>query len=237
MKLAIVTVALSLGGAGFAAMNLNDLRRAAPLTTLPPLALAVERSELGGVQDDGMEATLNFLWKLSDLLDRDFLAARSALEAQLDVEVRLADAAGVEAEDVGHHLLKVGATARGLAEIDRCEYELRRAAGLSSQLVLERGRQESIAVNAGLYEDFNGRVTRAVEHLERLEDLSAEGADQWANWVEALEVERLGLNLLWGVAGDRSFTSDLLRVDAGKAVSESDLERLGKEELDRWRTR
>lgn len=237
MKLAVVTVALSGLGAGFTTLNLIDVHQAGPLTTLPPLALAVERSELGGATDEGLEATMGFLWKVNELIDRDFLEARISLEAQLDVEVRLADAAGVEAEEVGHHLLKVGATARGLAEMDRCEYELRRAAGLSSQLVIERGRQESIAVNAGLHEDFNARMSRAVEHLERLADLSPEGGAKWAGWVQVLEAERLGLNLLWGVAGDRTFTSSLLRVDAEKAVSESDLERLGKEELVRWRTR
>ena len=161
MKLAFVTVALSGLGAAFTTLNLIDVHQAGPLTTLPPLALAVERSELGGATDEGLEATMGFLWKVNELIDRDFLEARISLEAQLDVEVRLADAAGVEAEDVGHHLLKVGATARGLAEMDRCEYELRRAAGLSSQLVIERGRQDSIAVNAGLHEDFNARMSRA----------------------------------------------------------------------------
>ncbi len=208
-----------------------------PLTTLAPYALTVERAQLDSVapEDSGIGAVLAVLVETHRLLDEEFVAARRALDERLEVETKLADTASVGQEEDASHLLNVGVTVTAIGDLDRCEFELRRAAALAAQLVIDTGESAVLRVSSEVFDEFDRHIAAATRFLGRLDRANLESARSWSDWAERLGAGRSKLRVRWGIAEDRaragSVDSELNR----RQIDSSDLQRIGEEELLRWR--
>jgi len=238
-KLALFAGTIAVGSLGFTVWNCAEYFKAAPLTTLSPYALTVNRTDLEGDvrSGSGLALVLEFLEDVHELLDVEFVEVRSALLERLDVEVELADTVGGKQRQSAGHLLNVGVTAMALGDIDRCEYELRQAASLVSQLVIETEEAETVRVSEEIFEAFNVYMLASLRHLERLKRMGGDYSSRWSSWRDRLDGALRDLRLRWGIVEDRSRTgsinTELLRVQ----LKDDDLEEIGRDELERWRTR
>lgn len=217
--------------------TLREVGRVGPLTTLTPYALTVERARLESSSEDesGIGAVLALLREIDDLLDREFVSARQALDERLEVEVKLADTAENGEAEAASHLLNVGVTATALGDLDRCEFELRRAAALAAQLVIDTGDSAALRVSSEVFDDFNGHVSSATRFLARLERANLESTRPWGDWAERLTAGRSQLRVRWGLAEDRARSGSVDTELSKRQLVGSDLERIGREELAKWR--
>ena len=216
---------------------LREAGAVGPLTTLAPYSLTVERARLesGAMEDSGIGAVLAVLVETHKLLDQEFVAARRALDERLEVETKLADTASGGQEEDASHLLNVGVTVTAIGDLDRCEFELRRAAALAAQLVIDTGESAVLRVSSEVFDEFDRHIAAATRFLGRLDRANLESARSWSEWGRRLEEGRSQLRVRWGIAEDRaragSVDSELNR----RQIASSDLQRIGQEELSRWR--
>lgn len=212
-----------------------------PMTTVVPYALTAKRFGLEADQGlrDGIQPVLDLLKRIHQVLDGTFVQARVQLEERLRTDVQIADSAsGVgKPEGAANRLLNVGVTAKALADIDRCEYCLRQAAGLAAQLIIDVEEDGAARVSAAAYREFNTQIGAAIDQLEKLEKSAKVLSSKWTQRAEELAHAREALQTRWGILEERANAPSLLRDAARSEIGNADLERIGQEQLDAWRKR
>lgn len=234
---------LAITGASVCVFSWNAWRYASigPLTTVVPYALTAKR--LGQESDqelrDGIQPVLDLLQRIHDVLDGTFVQARPQLEERLRTDVQIADSTSGLGKSEGSAglLLNVGVTAKALADVDRCEYCLRQAAGLAAQIIIDVDEDGAARVSPATYRDFNAQIGAAIEQLDRLEKTAKVLTGEWEQRARDLARAREVLQTRWGILEERSSAPSLLRDAARAKIGNADLERIGQEQLEAWRKR
>jgi len=240
-RFGVLCLGLTAASAVFVAWNVWRYRSIGPLTTVVPYALTAKRLGLEGDQGlrDGIQSVVDLLQRIHGVLDGTFVQARTQLEERLRTDVQIADSAsGIgKAGDSSGRLLNVGVTAKALADVDRCEYFLRQAAGLAAQIIIDVDEEGAARVSAATYGDFNAQISAAIDQLEKLEKTAKVLAGEWTQRSIELARAREALQTRWGILEERSSAPSLLRDAARAEIGSADLERIGQEQLDTWRKR
>lgn len=229
-----IPLAVSAACLAFAAWNSYRYLHAGPLTTLTPYALIHERARLGGDPGvmAGIDPVLSMLGDFHQLLDEDMRSARSVLLEQLQVEVQLADATSNTRES---RLRGLGVTAKALADLDRCEFDLRQAAALVSQLIIETGDDAPSRASSQTYQDFNNLSESVVAQLRDLARTAKVPGESWLAWSTRIDQGRQRLKARWGLSEDIRSSAPFLRDSGQEELGNEELEAIGKKELEQYR--
>lgn len=239
MKLA--TACLSVTAFSVFVTGFNAVRywNAGPLTTLTAYALTDQRAELGGdkEQEEGMQAVLQVLGDIHQIIDGTMRTSRLLLLEKLRVEVQLADAtSGVQAEGAKAGRLRgLGVTAKALSDMDRCEYDLRTVASLVSQLIIDTEDTSGARVSKRTYEEFLNTMRLVNEQLQSLARTAKVRDEEWLRWAEKLEEGRRAIETKWGEQQDRRSDLPQLRDIPREELENAELEAIGQRELELWR--
>ena len=232
---------ISIGALAWSAWVIRKSEELAPLTTLAPYSLMCERARLESSsaeeRESGVSSVLAVLRQIHELLDGQFVFARNELDQRFKVEVKLADTAERGEEAAASHVLNVGVTRIALGDLDRCEFELRRAAALAAQLVIDTGDSAELRVSAEMFADFSSHVSAASRLLSRLGRANLALATPWGEWARRLEAGQRQLQVRWGLADFRARSGSVDDELSRSQMTSSELQRIGREELIRWRQR
>lgn len=209
---------------------------AQPITTLVAVRLTEQKMRATMKEDPSGVIVLELLKDIGQWVDDELRMARSAIEHQLSAEVQLADAVTASDGTSKDQLVQLGQTARALADVNHCEFELRAVAALAAQLTIDvdpsaTGTERALLVN------FENRCQSVYDILVRLASTEIVRVIKLDGLAEGIRARQEALRVAWGVEAERRADFSIEEAIRPESPRTEEYEAIGRIELQEWRSR
>lgn len=235
IRIFILVMATSLA---YSAALLYGKATASPVSTVVAVRLMENKVQVALGNDPSSDIVLDLLRDISRWVDDELRVARAALESQLDAEIQLADAVSSSDDTSQDQLVRLGLTARALADLNQCELELRAVAALASQLTIDVApRTEEEKSENALLVEFETRCQSIRDIIDRLAVAEVIRVVDFYELAEEISKSQQSLRVAWGLETERRAEFSIEQAMKPESPGSDDYEAIGRRELQEWRSR